>query len=115
MSFAARDGRETWTRDFGGRRFSSVQFAGTGRSAGLMCERFGPLTFGLAMVIDGERLRLVTRRWSAFGVPMPGFLKPRGAAFESVDAQGRFCFHVEIGFAWTGSIVRYRGWLEPVA
>jgi len=115
VSFAAKDGRETWTRDFGGRRFSSVQFIGTGRSAGLICERFGPLTFGLAMVIDGERLRLVTRRWSAFGVPMPGFLKPRGAAFESVDAAGRFCFHVEIGFPWTGLIVRYRGWLEPAA
>jgi len=112
VAFSARDGRETWTRTFAGRSFSSEQFEGRGRSAGLLCERFGPLTFGLAMTIEGDRLRLIVRRWSAFGVKLPFFLAPRGESYESVEA-ARFRFHVEIGFPWTGPIVRYRGWLVP--
>jgi hypothetical protein len=111
-----RDGvREIWTRSFAGRAFSSSQAEGAGRAAGLIEERFGPLTFGLAMVIDGDTLRLVVRRWSLFGIPLPRLLGPVGETFETVDDQGRFRFHVEIGFPWTGRIVRYRGWLEPEA
>ena len=106
---------EVWTRTFAGRAFSSVQFEGTGRFAGLICERFGPLTFGLALTIDGARLRLAVRRWSLFGIPLPPALGPAGESFEAVDGEGRFNFHVEIGFPWTGPIVRYRGWLTPDA
>lgn len=112
VAFSRKDGRETWTRTFAGKSFSSEQFEGRGRSAGLLCERFGPLTFGLAMTIEGDRLRLIARRWSAFGVSLPFVLAPTGESYESVEA-GRFRFHVEIGFAWTGLIVRYRGWLAP--
>ena len=32
---------ETWTRTFGSARFSSRQYDGKGRSAHLLCERFG--------------------------------------------------------------------------
>ncbi len=113
VTFAAKAGRETWTRRFAGRAFSSVQYAGRGRWEGLLCERFGALTFGLALVTGGGRLRLVVRQWSVFGVPLPAFLAPVGETFESVDDAGRFCFHVEIGFAWTGLVVGYRGWLVP--
>ncbi|HWA88622.1 MAG TPA: DUF4166 domain-containing protein [Rhizomicrobium sp.] len=114
VRFDARDGRETWTRDFDGRSFSSVQYEGRGRGAGLIWERFGPITFGIAMIVESGRLRLDVRQWRLFGVPLPGFLRPRGDTFESVDGTGRFNFHVEIGFPWTGLIVRYRGWLERV-
>jgi hypothetical protein len=55
-------------------------------------------------------MRLVVRGWSLLGLPLPASLAPRGNTFESVE-DGRFHFHVEIGFAWTGPIVRYRGWL----
>jgi len=111
VRFEAKDGRETWTRDFAGRKFSSVQYEGRGRGAGLIWERFGPVAFGMAMLVDDGRMRLDVRRWTLFGVPLPGFLRPRGNTFESAE-DGRFHFHVEIGFAWTGLIVRYRGWLE---
>jgi hypothetical protein len=114
VAFETRGGRETWRRTFAGTSFASVQFEGRGRSAGLLCERFGPLTFALALVIDGGRLRLSVRRWSAFGVPLPAFLAPAGDNYESV-ADGCFRFHVELGFPWTGMIVRYRGWLVPAA
>jgi hypothetical protein len=44
-------------------------------------------------------------------LPLPRFLAPTGNTFERAE-DGRFHFHVEIGFPWTGLIVRYRGWLE---
>lgn len=105
---------ETWTRSFGAETFHSAQFAGTGRDEGLLCERFGPLTFAMALVLKDGHLSLVLRHWRAFGIPMPMFLCPRSTAHESVE-EGRFHFRVEIGHPLTGLIVRYRGWLVPVA
>lgn len=110
VRFDSAGGRETWTRTFAGKAFSSVQFEGRGRYEGLICERFGPLTFAMAMVIADGKLQLMQRGWSAFGIPLPMFLAPAGNTFESAE-DGRFHFHVEIGFPWTGLIVRYRGWL----
>ena len=104
---------EEWTRTFAGKSFTSLQFEGAGRSQHLVNERFGPLTFGLATVLEGDRLRIVPRRWSAFGVPMPGFLMPHGDSHERVE-DGRFYFHVEIRLPLAGLIVRYQGHLTPV-
>ncbi|MDX8532039.1 DUF4166 domain-containing protein [Mesorhizobium sp. VK25A] len=103
---------ETWIRTFGAHSFSSRQFAGRGRSERLLCERFGPLVFAMALVVDGNRLRLVLRRWSFLGLPLPMWLRPRSDAYETVE-DGRFRFHVEISHPAAGLIVRYRGWLEP--
>jgi hypothetical protein len=112
VHFKAVDGIETWTRTFGNETFSSRQFAGRCRSAGLLCERFGPLTFSMALVPQGGRLSLVLRRWSAFGIPLPMWLCPRSNSFETTES-GRFHFDVEIGHPLSGLIVRYKGWLEP--
>jgi hypothetical protein len=106
-----RDG-ERWTRDFGGRRFSSLQSRGTGRNDHLLVERFGPLCFAMALVAEDGRLHLVPRRWSAFGVPMPRFLMPYGTSFES-EVGGKFCFDVDISMPLAGRIAGYRGALEP--
>lgn len=114
VRFEASDCGETWTRTFGAGRFASRQFAGCGRSAALLCERFGPLTFAMALVVEDARLRLVLRHWSLFGLPLPLWLSPRADAYETEDG-GRFRFHVDIAHPLTGLIVRYRGWLAPVA
>jgi hypothetical protein len=114
VHFDVAKGIETWTRCFGAEIFHSEQFVGTGRDEGLLCERFGPLTFAMALVLKGGRLSLVLRHWRVFGIPMPMFLCPRSIAHESVE-EGRFRFHVEIGHPLTGLIVRYRGWLVPLA
>ncbi|MGR4892836.1 DUF4166 domain-containing protein [Sphingopyxis sp. LARHCG72] len=106
-----KDG-ERWTRDFGGRRFSSHQSRGTGKNDYLLVERFGPLRFAMALVAEDGRLYLVPRRWSAFGVPMPRFLMPYGTSFES-EVDGKFCFDVDISMPFVGLIVGYRGALEP--
>jgi Domain of unknown function (DUF4166)/Saccharopine dehydrogenase NADP binding domain len=112
VKFEVSDETETWTRRFANDVFSSCQFAGHGRSAGLLCERFGPLSFAMALIPEKERLSLVLRRWSAFGVPLPMWLCPRSDSFEAAE-NGRFRFHVEIGHPLCGLIVRYKGWLEP--
>jgi hypothetical protein len=57
-------------------------------------------------------MRLVPRRWSVFGVPLPLAWAPIGDAFESVQNE-RFNFDVEITHRLIGRIVRYRGWLVP--
>jgi hypothetical protein len=109
-----RDGDcEIWRRTFGGRSFFSTQEEGQGRFERLLCERFGPFAFGLALVLEEGRLKLVVRRWSVFGLPLPRALAPDGDAYEHA-ADGRFNFHVEIVLPVVGLIVRYRGWLMPV-
>jgi hypothetical protein len=112
VDFRREQGLEIWRRDFAGRVFSSTQEEGRGRFEGLICERFGPLAFGLALVPDGGRMNIVVRRWSAFGIPLPLALAPTGEANESAE-NGRFNFHVEMRHRLTGLIVRYRGWLTP--
>ena len=112
VRFQASGDMETWTRTFGDESFSSCQFAGRGRSKGLLCERFGPLTFAMALVLERGRLSLVLRRWSAFGIPLPMWLCPRSDSHEQAEG-GRFRFHVVIGHPLTGLIVSYKGWLEP--
>ncbi|HLQ88459.1 MAG TPA: DUF4166 domain-containing protein [Xanthobacteraceae bacterium] len=112
VTFLARDAGELWRRRFAGLAFESLQEEGRGGNEGLLCERFGPMNFTMALVVDGERLRLLLRRWSILGVPMPLALGPRIDAFEFVD-NGRFCFHIEIRHPLAGLIVRYRGWLAP--
>jgi hypothetical protein len=110
--FTLRDGREIWRRTFADRSFSSTQEEGRGRLDRLLCERFGPFAFGLALVCEADRMRLVVRGWNVLGIPLPRALAPFGEAYESVE-DGRFHFHVEITLPLIGLIVGYRGWLIP--
>jgi len=114
VEFKAENGRERWTRTFAGRSFQSTQEQGRGRFEWLLCERFGPVNAGMALVPDEGKLRLIVRRWSVFGIPLPVALAPRGNAYEYAE-NGRFHFHVEIAHPFIGLIVGYRGWLEPAA
>ena len=77
----------------------------------MLCEQFGPAVFGLALVVETGRLRLLVRRWSLFGVTMPIALAPECVACE-YEAQGRFHFCIDLGLKWIGLIVRFQGWLE---
>src|SRR4029077_2722780 len=78
--FTLRDGREVWRRTFADRSFTSTQEEGRGRLDRLLCERFGPFACGLALLREPDRLRLVVRGWSVFGVPLPPALAPFGDA-----------------------------------
>jgi hypothetical protein len=107
--FELKRSGERWRRTFAGKSFESFQWAGAGTDK-LLMERFGLLTFGLALIFDGRRLNLVVKRWSLLGIPLPSALAPTGQTFEFVE-DDRFHFHVEIAHPLAGLIVRYRGWL----
>ncbi|MGB6231651.1 MAG: DUF4166 domain-containing protein, partial [Litorimonas sp.] len=100
---------------YSGHEMLSFQSEGTGRAAGTIIERFGPVRVRLALVVEGDRLRYITRGWSLFGVPLPRALVPGGTIFETVDAQGRFRFHVDMIAPGLGRLVRYEGWLKRAA
>lgn len=105
-------GTETWARNFGGRIMASTQSEGTGRNAHLVEESFDPLRFGLALVWDKDRLRIIPRRWSLLALPLPKTLMPRGESYEQQEGD-RFRFHVEITLPLIGPVVCYDGWLRP--
>ncbi len=111
VELSARDGVETWRRDFAGQVLVSTQSPGRGRYDGLIVERFGPTRFGMAVIEADGRLRLVLRRWDFLGIPMPRVLLPRGDVHEHAG-DGRFHFHVEIVLPLIGRLVRYEGWLQ---
>jgi hypothetical protein len=112
VSFDVSSSAEMWTRTCGTHRFKSAQYEGKGRWERLLVERFGALEFAMALVRDGERLRLVMRAWRAFGVPLSLWFAPRSDAYETEEG-GVFHFFVEISHPLVGLIVRYRGWLKP--
>ena len=112
VTFERHGHYDKWTRDFGGQSFSSTFTAGSGRFEHLLCERFGPLTFGMALVPDADRLKLVMRGWSFLGLPLPRSLMPSGDSYEYAK-DNRFCFDVEIRLPLAGYVIRYRGFLAP--
>lgn len=112
VTLAPVPGGERWTRDFGGHVFSSFQSCGSGRSDGLLLERFGIITVALALVVDNDRLFLIPRHWSCLGLPLPRILLPKGQSFET-EKDGGFCFDVEISAPLIGLIVAYQGVLRP--
>ncbi len=112
VSFQTKDGGEDWRRTFAEKSFSSFQSEGQGLSDKLLSEKFGAFTFGLALIVEPEKLSLIIRRWRIFGIPLPLALSPLGNSSEYVE-DGKFRFHVEIKHPLIGLIVRYQGWLTP--
>jgi hypothetical protein len=111
VQFTSDGGAEHWLRSFGEHTFSSRQYEGTGKSERLLVERFGALEFSLALVLEDDRLRLVIRRWRAFGLALPLWLAPRSTAYETAE-NGVFQFFVELSHPVCGLIVCYKGWLK---
>ena len=112
VEFIKRDGGELWKRTFGNAKFSSFQKQGTGKYDGLLMEQFGPFQFGIALVVEGERLRLVPRYWNFLGIRLPLALAPQTETYEH-ENNGRFHFYVEIRHKLVGLIIRYQGYLQP--
>lgn len=112
VTFQPDAGSERWTRNFAGKTFTSILTRGPGRQADLLVERFGLISVSLALVVDHDRLRLIPRRWTLAGIPMPRFLLPSASGLETQD-QDRFCFDIEIAVPFIGRLIAYRGWLIP--
>lgn len=109
VGFSERGGTERWTRSFGPHRFYSELSADGPR----IVERFGPLRFQFDLPVGANGLRMVLRRWTAFGVPMPLALAPKITASESVDA-GDFLFEVAVALPLIGPVMQYHGRLRRV-
>lgn len=105
---------ETWTRDFGGRKFRSHLSRLPDDAPGILRERFGPLRFVMRLRAEAGRVHWPLESGRFLGVPMPAFLLPRSDTVEFVDGAGRFHFDVGISMPFAGPVVRYRGWLDPV-
>jgi hypothetical protein len=103
---------ERWIRNFGGKIFSSLQQRGTKKNEFLLVESFGIFDIGVALVVEGDRLYFVPRRWTCFGIPMPKTLLPAGRSYETETA-GQFCFNIEISAPLIGLVVAYEGRLDP--
>ena len=98
---------ELWTRRFGNAVFRSLQY----ERGGLLNERVGPSTFVFALATSPDGMALKLRGVRFLGVPLPSFLAPTVATFES-EREGRYHFEVEASLPLLGRIVRYQGWLE---
>ena len=81
---------------------------------GRLTERFGLVRFEFDLPSDSAGLRLIIRRWWLGPLPLPLFLAPRSEAREW-EEEGRFRFEVAASLPLAGEIVRYSGWLVPVA
>jgi saccharopine dehydrogenase-like NADP-dependent oxidoreductase len=108
---AAGDG-EIWVRDFGGTRFQS-RLSPCKDKPGFIKERFGLITFKLALSAGDHGLDLAIVSGRIGFIPLPSFLIPRSSATERVDPEGRYCFDVPISLPGVGLLVHYRGWLKP--
>lgn len=107
VSFRERNGRETWTRDFGGHCFEShLTQAGSH-----IVERFGPLRFRFKLALNEAGLAMHMKGWSFLGIPLLLAFAPRSLAREWEES-GRFWFDVPISLPLIGQVVRYRGWLD---
>jgi saccharopine dehydrogenase-like NADP-dependent oxidoreductase len=112
VTIEAAEARETWTRDFAGRRFRSV----LKRRGGSATERFGPFVFTLGLAREGDRLAypVISGRF-LWLIPLPRFLLPKSETWESADAEGRFTFDVRLNLSWGPRITHYQGFLVPEA
>lgn len=104
---------ETWTRTFAGRSFSSTLTLGVGRSVYLLCERFGPFTFDIALLASAGKLQFVIRDWRIGRLRLPRRWAPGGDSYEYADGE-RFCFAIEIRHPLAGLVVSYTGSLVPL-
>jgi len=106
------DGRggEFWRRRFAARRYQSGFSAGTGRYAGLLCERFFPYVFFHKLTPSDKGLRWDLVHWRLLFLPLPRRLMPIAVCFESGD-DDRFVFDIDAAFRVIGPVVHYRGWL----
>lgn len=103
------EGRETWDRDFAGRRFLSVQ---SDHGAGVIAERVGLVTLLLRPAVDAGALTLTLEGARLFGLSLPRFVLPRVATRE-FERDGRYHFDVLSHLPLLGLLVHYRGTLEP--
>jgi hypothetical protein len=104
-------GRDSWRRDFDGRKYSSTMQAGAGRHAGLLVERQQLFTWVFRLTAEDDRLILELVSSAILGIPQPRWLAPRCFAFET-GAGGKFTFDITVDLPIFGRLIRYWGAMD---
>jgi hypothetical protein len=105
-------GRDSWRRDFDGRKYSSTMEAGSGRYAGLLVERQQLFTWIFRLSVDDEgRVILLLVASRVLGIPQPRWLAPRCFAVET-GAAGKFTFDITVDLPIFGRLIRYWGAMD---
>jgi NAD(P)-dependent dehydrogenase (short-subunit alcohol dehydrogenase family) len=107
------DGSETWTRIYPGVTMRS-NLRNPDSATHQLDEVLGPLSIRLQWKPNAHTLQLRTISARIFGCPLPNFLRPRSNASETVGDDGQFHFDVPIALPLIGTIVHYKGSLEPL-
>ena len=106
---AERD-REIWHRDFDGMGIFTVLEPATKAGRPVIVERFGIVTFDLALAETERGISLSVIDMRALGIRVPRPLWPRLKAEERAEAQ-RFHFDIDIDLGWGPKLIHYRGWV----
>jgi saccharopine dehydrogenase-like NADP-dependent oxidoreductase len=107
------DGSETWTRIYPGVTMRS-NLRNADSATHQVDEVLGPLTIRLQWTPSEHGLELETLSARVFGCPLPDFLRPRSHASETVGADRQFHFDVPIALPLIGTVVHYKGSLNPI-
>jgi hypothetical protein len=114
VTVIAGHGRELWHRDFGGRGIFTVLEPARKNGAPVIVERFGIVSFDLAVAEAEDGISLTVVGMRALGLAVPSWLWPRLRAVERGEAQ-RFHFDIDIDLSWGAKLIHYRGWVVPAA
>lgn len=104
---------ETWTRQFGGRRFRS-RIASVREDAYAFEETAGPFTFRFHAADYPGGFSWMFESWRLGPLPLPALLAPRVRA-RTFARDGVYRFRVLVAHPWIGVIFGYCGRLRPNA
>ncbi|HKH33024.1 MAG TPA: DUF4166 domain-containing protein [Beijerinckiaceae bacterium] len=102
---------ERWTRIFGDKTFVSF-LDSPDAGASSIAERFGIMTFRVALGLDEKGLSFTPVKGWIGPVPLPRWMLPRVTAHESVTLDDAHHFDVRISLPVLGVLVHYRGALR---
>jgi hypothetical protein len=79
--------------------------------AGVLVERFGPVSFHFRLQADAGRLNMLLQSVTVLGIRAPGWLMPAVMAQET-GAHGKLYFSVAAHLPLAGLLAEYRGYLD---
>lgn len=114
VSIVFRQGRggEWLIRDYDGRVLVTRQDAGAGADAGMLLERFGPVSLVISLDLEDDALAFTLKSARLVGLPLPRTLWPRITAYESA-VDGWYVSYVDIGLPLIGRLIRYCCRIRP--
>lgn len=102
------DGKERWTRNFGGKEFFSI-LALDPNNPQQMSERFGLINHYFTLEVKDEWLCWRLRYCTCLGIKLPKCLQPKVVANEGLSTAGNYQFIAKVTLPIIGVLVDYQG------